>query len=351
MTTLNNLWAVPVRAILLIIVASVLLVLPAAAQSVPQPPVKIENLAPDYEVPPAASYRCFPGGYYRKVASSFDPKWTGIEGTVKLGYPLTDPNRVSAYTGEPLDNFSVYMGGNAAETQEIDAGLTWSYVRDEKGKICKAWKPFWRNEEWREGPMTLYWLPGETVYMSITVTNPGWLRLVISDPGPNPKRCISQEFRADLFMPGVNRQFKRVNAIDQVKNEGKPAKLTNARVTNSTWLETYLLRDVNGQEKRLPMTPQRRTNMECPQERNIEVTADAAQEAVGGETIDIYGMPGAAPPPPPPAVDDRAPFRDVPPPSTGTTPVTSAPAAPAPPAPSPADNQPPFKEIPPPDWR
>lgn len=175
------------------------------------------------EVPPAAEIPCFPGAYYRKAVSSFDV-WTGIGGVVKLGQPKVDMDRLDEQNRQPLDNFSVYMGGRAGE-QEIDAGLTWAFTADEQGNLSKtrnAWRPFWRNEKWHNAPneKQFYWYPGDEVAMAVIVAGPGKLRLIITDASPQPKRSFSTEFDAKGFAPRVPRQFKRVNAIDQFRNEG-----------------------------------------------------------------------------------------------------------------------------------
>jgi len=242
------------------------------------------------EVPPAAQLPCFPGAYYRKAVSSFD-RWTGIIGVVKLGQPQTDPARLDPKDGQPLDNFSVYMGGRAGE-QEIDAGLTWSFSVDEKGKrsaVRDAWHPFWRNERWAEAPAQpeFYWRPGDVVTMAVLVAGPGKLRLVVADAGPQPKRIFQTEFDARGFQPRIPRQFKRVNAIDQRYNEGKPAQPTEAQVTGAEWLEVHLLRGEGATAVRLPMTRARLTDMRCPSPEHVRVVV--TDEARGAEKIDIRG--------------------------------------------------------------
>ena len=244
------------------------------------------------EVPPAQELPCFPGAYYRKAVSSFD-RWTGIIGIIRLGQPRTDPARLDTKDGQPLDNFSVYMGGRAGE-QEIDAGLTWSFSVDENGKrsaVRDAWHPFWRNERWAEAPAQreFYWRPGDVVTMAVLVAGPGKLRLVVADAGPQPKRVFQTEFDARGFQPLIPRQFKRVNAIDQRYNEGKPAQPTEAQVTGAEWLEVYLLRGEGANAARLPMTRARMTNMRCPSPEHVRVTP--TDEARGGEKIDIWGKP------------------------------------------------------------
>jgi hypothetical protein len=247
----------------------------------------------DKEVPPAASLPCFPGAYYRKVVSSF-ATWTGITGIVKLGTPAVDMDRLGGPGRQPLDNFSVYMGGNAGH-QEVDAGLTWEFTRDEHGaksKMRNAWRPFWRAGSWNSAPdeKQYYWYPGDVVTMAVVVAGPGRLRLVIADAGQQPKRVFSTEFDAKGFAPRVPRQFKRVNAIDQVGNEGHPIQRTNAHVTGAIWQETYLLRGEGDKAERFPMTTERYTDMRCPAP-SVSITTDAQSKANGGETIDIHGTP------------------------------------------------------------
>ncbi|HEX8264639.1 MAG TPA: hypothetical protein VF596_04390 [Pyrinomonadaceae bacterium] len=242
------------------------------------------------EVAPTASIPCFPGAYYRKAVSSFDV-WTGIVGIVKLGTPKVDEARLNATTKQPLDNFSVYMGGRAG-TQEIDAGLAWEFTLDENGKKSErrnAFRPFWRNETWNSAPAEkqFYYYPGETVQMAVIVAGPGKLRLVIADAAQ--KKVFQTEFDAKSFQPNVPRQFKRVNAIDQFSNEGKPAQTTKAQVTGAEWLQTLLLRGAGSEAKQLPLDKTRFTDMRCPNEANIVVTATDA--AKGAEKIDIFGTP------------------------------------------------------------
>lgn len=247
----------------------------------------------DKEIPPAASLPCFPGAYYRKVVSSVDA-WTGIVGVVKLGTPAVDMDRLGGPYKRPLDNFSVYMGGNAGG-QEVDAGLTWEFTRDDQGnksKMRNAWRPFWRAGSWNSAPDSkqFYWYPGDVVTMAVIMAGPGRLRLVIADATPEPKRIFSTEFDAKGFAPRAPRQFKRVNAIDQVGNEGRPIQPTKAWVTGAVWQETSLLRGAGENAERLPVTTERFTDMRCPA-ASISITADKDAMAQGGEAIDIHGTP------------------------------------------------------------
>lgn len=242
------------------------------------------------EVIPPASLPCFPGAYYRKAVSSFDI-WTGIAGFVKLGTPQIDENRLDAENKQPLDNFSVYMGGNAGENYEVDAGLTWGFSTDKNGKRSEkrdAFRVFWRTKTWIEPPLEkrLYFYPGETVQMAIFITAPKKLRLVVSN---GKDKTFQTDFDAEGFVPNVQRQFKRVNAIDQVRNEGKPAQATKAQIIGAEWLNTFLLRGAGADAKQIPLDKTHFTDMRCPNNSNIVVTPTDAVK--GAEKIDIYGTP------------------------------------------------------------
>ena len=184
------------------------------------------------------------------------------------------------------------MGGRAG-TQEIDAGLTWEFTKDENGKLSErrnAFRPFWRNETWNSAPAQkqFYWYPGDTVQMAVLVAGPGKLRLVIADASPQPKRVFQTEFDAKGFAPNVPRQFKRVNAIDQRRNEGKPVQPTKAEITGAEWLQTILMRGAGAEAKQIPMDKTRFTDMRCPA---ANVVVSATDQAKGAEKIDIFGTP------------------------------------------------------------
>lgn len=242
------------------------------------------------EIAPAAQLPCFPGAYYRKAVTSFDV-WTGIAGFVKLGTPTVDEDRLDAATKQPLDNFSVYMGGNAGANYEVDAGVSWEFTLDEKGVKSprrNAFRPFWRTKTWNAAPAQkeFYFYPGETIQMAIFIVAPKKLRLVISD---GKSKTFQTDFDAEGFAPNVARQFKRVNAIDQVRNEGKPVQKTKAQVTGAEWTQTVLLRGAGADAKQIPMDKTRFTDMRCSDEKHIVVTTTDA--AKGAEKIDIFGTP------------------------------------------------------------
>jgi hypothetical protein len=244
------------------------------------------------EVAPAASIPCFAGAYYRKAVTSFDT-WSGIAGIVRLGTPKTDDDRLDSVKKTPLDNFSVYMGGNAGGNYEVDAGLTWAFTTDADGKLSKqrnAWRPFWRTKVWNNAPNTAdyTWYPGDVVQIAVYLVGPKKLRMVIADANPKPKKLFQTDFDAEGFAPNVTRQFKRVNAIDQFANEGRPVQPTKAQVTGAEWLQTILFRE-GAAETQIPMTKARFTDMRCSDSSHIVVTATDAGK--GAEKVDIYGTP------------------------------------------------------------
>ena len=252
--------------------------------------VGLSGLDLSKEVPPMASIPCFAGAHYRKAVSSFDV-WTGIAGFVKLGTPKVDEARLDPKDNQPLDNFSVYMGGSAGGKYEVDAGLTWEFSTDANGKKSErrnAWRPFWRTKTWNSAPdkPEYTFKPGDTIQMAILVAGAGKLRMIIAD-AKNPQKQFTVDFDAEGFAPGVPRQFKRVNAIDQRYNEGKPVRQTKAEVVGAEWINTILLRGEGGGAKQIPMDATRFTDMRCGATVNV-ITVDAAK---GAEKIDIFGTP------------------------------------------------------------
>lgn len=242
------------------------------------------------EIVPPVSLPCFAGAYYRKAVSSFDV-WTGIAGFVKLGTPKFDEDRLDEKDRQPLDNFSVYMGGNAGGVTEVDAGLSWEFTLDENGKRSarrNAFRPFWRTKTWNSAPdeKRFYFYPGETIQMAVIVAGVNKLRLIVSD---GKTKTFQTDFDAEGFAPNVPRQFKRVNAIDQRRNEGKPVQPTKAEVVGAEWTQTILLRGDGANAKQIPMDSTRFTDMRCASEKHIAVKP--IDPAKGAEKIDIFGTP------------------------------------------------------------
>ena len=280
---------------------------PAVAQ--PAPAMRAASPTPSVPAFALSKRPCFPGAYYRKAVSTVGG-WQGIEGILIVPSFIPDPSRVDAKTSKVLDNPSVYFGGNSGE-QEIDAGLTLEVVRLPDGSVSRdrpAFRPFWRNTGWFSGPAKpeYYFYPGDRVKMACRVTGKDKLGLEIlllergeaglramqayggvattATVAGDPISSLSVEFDAKGFGPDAKQEFKRVNAIDQVGNEGKAVKPTAARVEGAAWDEVWLL--LAGE--RLPMTAGRREDMLCPAPGHFKVTP-AGNPGKGGEWVTILG--------------------------------------------------------------
>jgi hypothetical protein len=252
----------------------------------------------DDEVRPEKGIPCFNGAFYRKAVSSKDV-WVGISGTVVLPKITFDPSRKNTQKpGQFLDNPSVYMGGNM-NGQETDVGMTWEVIRDESGNVSserKAFRPFFRRvaykktgqkSRWQDAPASkeYYWYPGEEIKMSVRVVSDGKLRFTVEGAG----KRYEADFETDGYkMDGIG-EFKRVNAIDQVRNEGKAAQPTKTRVENAVWKETNLFRMQNGKVIQVPLHKDRFTDMRCPDQKFFNIKANKRQQKVGSELINIDG--------------------------------------------------------------
>jgi hypothetical protein len=164
--------------------------------------IKIEKNASG-EVVPAASLPCFAGAYYRKAVISFDT-WTGIAGIIKLPTPKTDENRLSEKDKQPLDNFSVYLGGRAG-AQEIDAGLTWSFrwtkTANKASGVMYGDRSGATKLEQRARRKTVLLVAGRHCSNCRFSIAPKKLRLIVADASPQPKRMFQTDFDAAGFAP------------------------------------------------------------------------------------------------------------------------------------------------------
>ena len=288
-----------------------------------------------------ASPAVFGGAWYRKVVSSKD-SWVGIEATVTLPEVVIrrydgEYNDTLPYDPESknLDNPSVYLGGSAGS--ESDVGLSFSRTLYRAGstnltKSSFAFRPFWRyitstdkdaggydvhggeyavtangsncyaNYHWKY--TEYYYLPGDTLRMVVFSPAPGKLQLqieVIAKSTLPSSVAVRQKYGwkdpADFISPvfaspghgteGVLAEFKRVNAIDQTGNEGKTAIETQTAITGAVWHSAYLYRYIDGVLYRVPMTEDRRGEVNAPQSYAFTVTAAEEERALGGERVDI----------------------------------------------------------------
>lgn len=245
------------------------------------------------EILPPATSECFAGAYYRKAVSSKD-HWLGIGGTVVLPTIVYDQTRTNPKKpGAYLDNASVYLGGTS-DGQETDIGMTWEVIREADGSVSKehkAFRPFLRRTDHKSGQASAYknaparkeyyWYPGETISISVQVIEAKKIKFIVEGAG----KKYEEIFDADGYDEQFLAVYKRVNAIDQVSNEGKPVQPTTAKVLGAKWLDAYLFRKVNSDVIKVPMHAKRFTSMECPNKNNFNITfSDESSEA-----IDIFG--------------------------------------------------------------
>lgn len=283
----------------------------------------------------------FGGAWYHKAVSSKD-KWIGIEATVTL--PEVTIRR---YDGEyddslnfdpnvkNLDNPSVYMGGNASS--ESDVGLSFSRALiDTKSNTlstgCIAFRPFWRyitdkdqdlggydahggeyavsangnnciaNYHWKY--TEYYYLPGDKIRMVVYIPEEGKMQLQIEvlEVSTLPESVAMREkygwkdpadFLSPIFAaPGhgtdSDAEFKRVNAIDQVSNEGGTAIFGDTLISNIIWHETYLYREIDGTLYRVPMSEDRRGVTNAPKDEYFDVDFEGVDSDLGGERVTIH---------------------------------------------------------------
>jgi hypothetical protein len=249
------------------------------------------------EVKPALTKPCFSGAYYRKMVSSRD-YWLGIGGKVTLPTITFDPLRANPEKpGQYLDNPSVYLGGSMGG-QETDIGLTWEVIKDANNNVSadrRAFRPFMRRTSYLGGQTATYenapaisdyyWYPGDQVTLSVQVLEDKKIKFIVEGEG----KRFEQDFNADGYKPGVLGEFKRVNAIDQVNNEGKPVQSTKTKVENSQWTETYLFRSFEGAVVKVPAHSGRLTDMRCPSFTYFSISASDVALKNGAETINISG--------------------------------------------------------------
>ncbi|MDF2699006.1 MAG: hypothetical protein K0Q49_562 [Haloplasmataceae bacterium] len=256
---------------------------------------------------------CFLGAWYRKAVSSKD-MWLGIEATITLPDFILD--EAWKENTRYLENPSIYFGGNAGA--ESDAGLTWTLVGQTPECLAPsteslAFRPFWRyidgnkntwqNSNYRHPEH--YYLPGDKLRISVFSPRPNFLQMQIevieSTNIPKyverrkswliendmPANFVSEEF------PSVGHgitlsEYKRVNAIDQARNEAKPARATKTEIFAATWHEVYLFRQINGAIKKVPFTKYRYASMACPLSEGFTLSYEGVDNNLGGEVVSIH---------------------------------------------------------------
>lgn len=275
----------------------------------------IENESSKPAVP-----ECFLGAWYHKVFSSQD-YWDGIEGTITL--PKVSLKR---FLGEKnLDTPSIYMGGHAK--YESDVGLSFmgglvlengKYVVNPNGIV---FRPFWRyitDLETDEGVYNLaknrnysvsnltpnqstsncyanyapqfteyYYLPGDKIKIIVTYPKKHYMQLKIEliekstyeesinlrlkNKWRDPETFISPLFTSPEDLETNLKEFKRVNAIDQSGNEGKPTINTLSSVKDANWESVYLYRTIDNVQVKVPFNNLRSATMNCPTIKGFNV--------------------------------------------------------------------------------
>lgn len=289
----------------------------------------------------------FQGAFYHRVFSSRD-KWVGMEGEFTI--PMPDINRYqgsfnTSLNMDPfaknLDNPSIYMGGNASLESDVGLSLKTVLVKNASGSNVistgsYAFRPFWRyityqnydigtydrengryyavstasaesNKtknmigNWDYLDTQYYYLPGDRVRMILFSPKAGYLQLQIEvieksslpysvnvrkeNGWKDPENFISPMFSS----PGHGTsdvEFKRVNAIDQVSNEGKPVISTTSKVGEMIWHNTYLHRNINGVLYRVPLNLTRGNTISAPIKEHFTITDINPQ--TGGQSVTIH---------------------------------------------------------------
>ncbi|TVP95515.1 MAG: DUF5011 domain-containing protein [Acholeplasmatales bacterium] len=314
----------------------------------PEPPIFTGTITDEQPVPAAPA--CFPGAWYHKVFSARDA-WRGLEGILTLPavqIKRYDGAFDETLAVDPhvknLDNPSIYIGGHALA--ESDVGL--SFMGTCLGLSCRlpgyqlsrssmAFRPFWRYiakdnldegsyadhdnlygvscysqgggfsncwGNWHSMDSRYYYLPGDTIRMILHSPKPHFMQLqievlAISDWPESvalraqhgwlpPENFFSPLFAAPGHGTDQPAEYKRVNAIDQVGNEGRPAIDTTSAVTQAVWHEMYLYRDIDGVKHRVPFHAGRYAVMNCPLEDRFTLREEGVDTRLGGSVIDIH---------------------------------------------------------------
>lgn len=297
------------------------------------------------EAPKPGPQSIFQGAWYHKVESSKD-LWKGIEGTITV--PSVDINRYNPEHNanldlaiDPharnLDTSSIYMGGLAQS--ESDVGLSLSLVLLNVGPDeyistgAYAFRPFWRYitptekdlghydlvggrryavsnagssnnmyGHWYYGDTEYYYLPGDKLRIIVYSPEENYLQLQVEviekstlestikireeNNWEDPKNFFSPIFRAPGHGGSGLTTYKRVNAIDQSGNEGKPIIETTTEIKNAIWESVYLHREINGNLFRVPLNENRSSSLSSP--RSEHFTVSSIDNLTGGTTITIH---------------------------------------------------------------
>jgi len=269
---------------------------------------KVEN-----EVFPEPFYPCFQGAWYYKVLSSHD-SWLGFEGVLTLPEFEPDENRFeevddpkfpNGKVKKYLDTPSVYVGGSSDFETDIGFGWFHGIVNDRISTEKITFRPFWRTifvEDGKEKNVYLgtpieateyYFFPGDQLKIQLICEEDNYLSFIVTLLNPTKNTNYSEKralckpnqrlYISKIKAPGNgihSSTYKRVNAIDQYHNEGKPTQNTNAMAKGSIWESVYLYREINQRLVKVPFTSNRFTQMKCPNARAFMIENTDHQEIV-----------------------------------------------------------------------
>lgn len=289
---------------------------------------------------------CFMGAWYHKVFSTTF-NWQGITGVLTLPHVKIrrykdsfDESKDVDYNQKNLDVSSIYIGGFAKN--ESDVGLAFfrglilkdgTYVVSEGSLV---YRPFWRyitDEDGDIGPYDYehgrnysvsmlsnnngvkncyaqyspnfteyYYLPGDKLRMSIFSPKPNYMQMKIevlevsaisssvelrkANQWREPKDFISPVFSSPGHGTNIPKEYKRVNAIDQVSNEGKPSIDTQTKISSAIWHDCYLYYAENNETYLVPLNEERSYMMNCPNPNRF--TYESIDKKTGGSIVTLH---------------------------------------------------------------
>lgn len=249
--------------------------------------------------------RCFPGAWYYKVKTPRGP-FLGMKANLTLPRFYPDESRVEYLEDARfeqgkmkryLDTPSVYLGG--CSDHECDIGFGWFHGLVE-GKLSVdkiTFRPFWRTIHVQNGKEVnqyrgtsleetqYYFFPGDRVEVKLLCEVDDTLSFYVTlleETTLEPYRSIRIQNATpqplvvkDLIAPGngtKDTEYKRVNAIDQYHNEGKPTQSTSAQAIHAIWEDVTLYYQDNRTLCYTPMEGFLQTRILCPHEDAFSVT-------------------------------------------------------------------------------
>jgi len=278
-------------------------------------PIYLEKINEEINKP--TDYQCFNGAWYYKALSSKD-KWLGIEAIVTLPEFNPDEERFeiipdnfskSKTYKKYLDTPSVYLGGSSDFETDIGFGWFRGIINQEVTDEKITFRPFWRyiyqedkveKNEYKGTDINQtehYYFPKDVLKINLVCSEENYLQLRVEliTPTSIPKyKSIRESLDLENNLPktlitdkipapgnGINlAEYKRVNAIDQYGNEGKPTKMTKAKVDFCVWENVYLFRELDKSLIKVPFTIDRYIQMLCPQNNAFEVETKGNKETI-----------------------------------------------------------------------